>query len=114
MSTPPVGDRPVAFPSPPGSGSFTRAHPARSSTASTVSSDQPSPFARLVRGLGQQVQSSETMVHQAIASARGGELGPAELIALQAGVYRYSEAVDLASRLIDHATGALKTVVQGQ
>jgi hypothetical protein len=74
----------------------------------------PSPFAQLVRGLGHEVQRSEAMVHQAVASASGGQLGPAELIALQAGVYRYSEAVDLASRLVDHATSALKTVVQGQ
>ena len=36
------------------------------------------------------------------------------LIALQAGVYRYSEAVDLASRLVENATSALKTVIQGQ
>lgn len=78
------------------------------------SSSTPSPFARLVRGLGHEVQASETMVHQAIASARGGGLEPAELIALQAGVYRYSEAVDSASRLVENATNALKTVIQGQ
>jgi hypothetical protein len=77
-------------------------------------SSPPSPFARLVRGIGREVQSGEAMVHQAIASAHGGELGPAELIALQAGVYRYSEAVDLVSRMVDHATSALKTVIQGQ
>jgi hypothetical protein len=74
----------------------------------------PSPFAQLMRGLGHEVQGSETMVHQAIASARGGRLDPADLIALQAGVYRYSEAVDLASRLVESATTALKTVIQGQ
>jgi hypothetical protein len=77
-------------------------------------SSTPSPFAQLMRGLGHEVQGSETMVHQAIASARGGELKPADLIALQAGVYRYSEAVDLASRLVENATTALKTVIQGQ
>ena len=111
MSIPPVGERRVVFPpsTPP-----TSSMRAVSPPAPTVSSDRPSPFAQLVRGLGHEVQSSETLVHQAIASARGGELGPAQLIALQAGVYRYSEAVDLASRLVDHATSALKTVVQGQ
>jgi len=67
-----------------------------------------------MRGLGRDVQASETMVHQAIVSARGGELKPVELILLQAGVYRYSEAVDLASRLVENATNALKTVIQGQ
>jgi hypothetical protein len=54
-------------------------------------------------------------VRAAIGSTRTGrEVGPAELIALQAGVYRYGEAVDLASRLIDRATSSVKTVLQGQ
>jgi hypothetical protein len=61
------------------------------------------------------VQAGESTVHEAIASARAGrDLGPAELIALQAGVYRYSEAVDLAAKLVDRATSGVKTVVQGQ
>jgi hypothetical protein len=72
-----------------------------------------SPFAALVRGLGHEVQSGEALMRGAL-GARGGDLGPAELIALQAGVYRYSEAVDLAAKLVDHATSGLKTVVQGQ
>jgi hypothetical protein len=82
--------------------------------AAPASTGEPSPFAELVRGLGHEVQRGEAAVRGAVASARGGNLGPAELIALQAGVYRYSEAVDLASRLVDHATSGLKTVVQGQ
>ena len=92
--------------------------PTSASPPSSTPSDTPSPalssFAQVLRGLGHEVQGSETMVHQAIASARGGELKPAELIALQAGVYRYSEAVDLASRLVENATSGLKTVLQGQ
>jgi hypothetical protein len=48
------------------------------------------------------------------ASHAGSSLDPADLIALQAGVYRYSETVDLASRLIDRATAAVKTVLQSQ
>jgi hypothetical protein len=79
-----------------------------------ASGPEPSPFSRLVRELGHEVQRGETIVRGAIAAAGGGGLGPAELIALQAGVYRYTEAVDLASKLVDHATSALKTVVQGQ
>jgi hypothetical protein len=75
--------------------------------------DQPSAFGRLVRGLGTEVQRGEALMHHAVASASGGELDPAQLIALQAGVYRYAEAVDLASRLVDHATSGLKTVIQG-
>jgi len=44
----------------------------------------------------------------------GKELGTTELLALQAGVYRYSEAVDLSAKLIDRATSGVKTVLQGQ
>lgn len=73
-----------------------------------------SPFARLLHGLGSEVQRGERLVRGAVASASGGELSPASLIALQAGVYRYSEVVDLAARLVDHATTAIKTVVQNQ
>lgn len=74
---------------------------------------EPSPFGRLVRGLGKEVQRGEAVVGRAIESASGGDLDPGQLIALQAGVYRYAEAVDLASRLVDHATTGLKTVIQG-
>jgi hypothetical protein len=75
--------------------------------------EQPSAFGRLVRGLSTEVQRGEALVHHAIESASGGDLDPAQLIALQAGVYRYAEAVDLAARLVDHATTGLKTVIQG-
>jgi hypothetical protein len=47
------------------------------------------------------------------AGQSGVDLGPAELLALQAGVYRYSEAVDLAAKLIDRTTSGVKTVLQG-
>jgi hypothetical protein len=72
-------------------------------------------FARILRGVGLEVQQGESVVRDAIAAARSGRgFAPAELIALQAGVYRYSEAVDLAAKLVDRATSGLKTVVQGQ
>jgi hypothetical protein len=75
----------------------------------------PSPFARLLRELGHEVSRGEAVMRGALgAPGAAGGLGPAELIALQAGVYRYSEAVDLAAKLVDHATSGLKTVVQGQ
>jgi hypothetical protein len=75
--------------------------------------EQPSAFSRLVRGLGTEVQRGEALVQHAVASASGTDLDPGQLIALQAGIYRYAEAVDLASRLVDQATSGLKTVIQG-
>lgn len=51
----------------------------------------------------------------AIAASRSGrDLDASELLALQAGVYRYSEAVDLAAKLVDRASSGVKTVLQGQ
>ena len=38
---------------------------------------------------------------------------PQSLLALQAGVYRYGESLHLAAPLIDKASSAVKTVVQG-
>lgn len=76
-------------------------------------SDEPSPFARVLRGLGKEVDNGEKLTKRAI---EGGnkDLGPNELLALQAGVYRYSEAIDLSSKLIDRASSGVKTVLQGQ
>lgn len=107
MSIPAVRERlPAPSPSP---------SPSRAPTPTpTPESSSPSPFARLLHGIGHEVQHGESLVRGAIASAGGGDLSPTALIALQAGVYRYSEAVDSASRLVDHATSGLKTVVQGQ
>jgi len=112
MSVAPVRETPLPSPAPPTSGPTAL----RSATGPPAldRTDGPSPFARILHGLGHEVQRGETLVRGAVASASGGELSPASLIALQAGVYRYSEVVDLAARLVDHATTALKTVVQNQ
>ena len=76
---------------------------------------EPSAFARVLLGLGAEVRRGESLAREALAAGRSGrDLGAAELIALQAGVYRYSEAVDLAARLVDRAAGGLKTIIQGQ
>jgi hypothetical protein len=77
--------------------------------------DEPSAFARLLSSLGKEMQQGERTVKGALAASKGGgDLGATELLALQAGVYRYGEAVDLASRLVDRASTGVKTVLQGQ
>jgi hypothetical protein len=73
----------------------------------------PSPFQKVLHGLGHEVDRGETMMKRALGGG-GQELGTAELLALQAGVYRYSEAVDLAAKLVDRASSGVKTVIQGQ
>jgi hypothetical protein len=73
-----------------------------------------SAFAAVLQSLAHEVQGGESLARSALGAARAGRaLGPAELIALQAGIYRYGDAVDLASRLVDRATAAVKTVMQG-
>jgi hypothetical protein len=106
----------------------TQSPSAEASSPSTP--EAPSAFAMVLQGIGREVQHGESLVRSALSAARGGvgasngaggtngtnggSMGPGELIALQAGVYRYGEAVDLASRLVDRATSSVKTVLQGQ
>jgi hypothetical protein len=97
-----------SLPSP--TGSPTRV-PAPAATGEAASTDGPSPFARLLRTLGNEVDTGERTMKTALS---GRDLGAQELIALQAGVYRYSEAIDLASKLVDRATNGVKTVLSGQ
>jgi hypothetical protein len=73
----------------------------------------PSPFSRVLHGLATNIEKGEGVAERA---AKGGPVAsdPASLIALQADMYKYVEAVDLASKLVDRATGAVKTVLQSQ
>ena len=51
---------------------------------------------------------------RAPSAASGRDLAPGELLLLQARLYRYGEAVDLTSKLVDRATNAARTVLQAQ
>jgi hypothetical protein len=86
--------------------------PAAPAAPSGQAPEEPSAFHRLLHGIGHEVEQGEKMVKGALHA--GGTMGPGELLALQAGVYRYSEAVDLAAKLVDRASNGVKTVVQGQ
>jgi hypothetical protein len=87
---------------------------AESSSSPSTTSQTVLSFQEVLRGLGREINSGEKTVRTAIESMRtGSDLGPSQLIALQAGVYRYSEVIDLSSRLVDRTTGGIKAVVQG-
>lgn len=45
-------------------------------------------------------------------AAAPGHVGAPQALALQAEVYRHAERVELVSRLLDHAVGAVKTLLQ--
>lgn len=74
-----------------------------------------SPFGNVLRGLGRELDRGEALTEQAIrGGASSAGMSPQALIALQAGIYRYSEAVDLVTKLVDRATQAVKTTLQNQ
>ena len=67
-------------------------------------------FAKALKGIGGAVDRGEALITGAARGNLGG-LDSAQLIALQAGIYRYSEAVDLVAKLVDRASNAVKTVI---
>ncbi|HEY4102272.1 MAG TPA: hypothetical protein VGM44_00210, partial [Polyangiaceae bacterium] len=69
---------------------------------------EESPFLRAARGLGKEIDLGE---HQVANASELHSYDTATLIALQAGIYRYTEAVDLASKIVDRATNAAHTVL---
>lgn len=85
-----------------------------------VSADRPSSseparrsFKDLLTGLGERMDRGEASVQGALHVAP--KLGPAgELLMLQAGVYQYTETFEVAAKMVDKATSAIKTTLQGQ
>ena len=72
-------------------------------------------FSEVLEKLGGALDRSEAQTSHAVRGASSGaELSPGGLIALQANIYRYVEAVDLATKLVDRATSAVKTTLQNQ
>ena len=67
-------------------------------------------FARVLKGLAHEIDVGERRTADA-SQLRNYDTGT--LIALQVGIYRYTEAVDLASKIVDRATNAVRTVLQG-
>lgn len=72
----------------------------------------PSRFSRLLAGLGRELDHGERTM--AAVTSGASPQDPGKLLALQAGIYRYVEAVDLTSKLIDRAANAVKTTLQSQ
>jgi hypothetical protein len=67
-------------------------------------------FAQALAGVGGAIDRGEALIARATRGSMAG-LDSAQLIALQAGIYRYSEAVDLVAKLVDRASSAVRTVV---
>ncbi|MEO7093180.1 MAG: hypothetical protein ABI175_08015 [Polyangiales bacterium] len=95
------------------------AKPAASTSTALAASTKPQPklegkgFGAVLRALGEETRKGERLMKNASAGAYGKDLAPGDLLALQAGVYRYVEVVDLASKLVDRVTQGAKQLVQG-
>ncbi len=83
----------------------------------SVSAEAPRPepahqgFAQVLARIGGEIDRGERML-QGVVTGRAGQLGPGDLIALQANIYRYTEVVDLTSKFVDRAAGAVRTTLQ--
>ena len=68
-------------------------------------------FGEVLGALGRRVDTGEAVVKRALHSDMGA-LDAKALIAVQAGIYHYTEAVELVGKLVDRATNAVRTVLQ--
>jgi hypothetical protein len=68
-------------------------------------------FSQVLGVLGSRVDRGEALMG-GVAAGSWSSSDPGTLIALQAGIYRYSEVVDLAGKLVDRASSAVRTVLQ--
>ena len=82
----------------------------RETNPTKTEASEPGKFKHALSSLGREIDRGEKLVQRALRG--GGKLGAGELIALQAGIYRYSEAVDLAAKLVDRAGNAIRTTLQ--
>ena len=70
-------------------------------------------FGAVLRAIGEETRKGERLMKAASSGAYGRDIAPGDLLALQAGVYRYVEVVDLASKLVDRVAQGAKQLVQG-
>jgi hypothetical protein len=84
---------------------------ATTKAAAPVAKVEGSSFKQVLEAVGREAKKGEALVERA--THAHGQIDNGDMIALQAGVYRWVEVVDLASKLVDRATQAAKTVTQG-
>ncbi|MDH5490474.1 MAG: hypothetical protein OEY14_00725 [Myxococcales bacterium] len=75
----------------------------------------PSPARALIEDAASSIGRGQAQIERALRRARRGQgMAPEELLALQAGVYRYSQELELASKVVDKVTGAIRQTLQSQ
>jgi hypothetical protein len=97
-----LGEQPGARPNAPGA---KQPHPNNPEPAAATSGAS-------ARAMLERVVSAENHLDTLLrAAARGKTFSPSELLALQAGVFRYAQTVEIASRVADRLVGAIKQTV---
>lgn len=81
---------------------------------SRVDSVQSARAQQAVQVLERVGQAQRRLDHILQLAESGRSFSPAELLALQAHVYRASQELDLAGKVVEKATGGLKQVLQTQ
>lgn len=81
-----------------------------------VTSAPPSDAAeRILHDASASIERGERLLNGVIRAAeRGRSFTNEELIAVQAGVYRYTQELELAGKLVDKLTSAVRQTVQSQ
>jgi len=72
-------------------------------------------LAEALHDAARSLHQGQRMIDSVIRAARAGRVfSPEELLAVQAGVYRYSQELEIASKLVDKATAAVRQTLQSQ
>jgi hypothetical protein len=85
--------------------------PQTSLAPEVVPKQEAETFGRLLSDLGARIDSGEGLMRGA-SEGRYAGLDAGKLIALQAGIYRYGEAIELSAKLVDRAANSVRAVLQ--
>jgi hypothetical protein len=107
-----------ASPSPlasPASGTAARFAEALRDARRAPGPSETAPAEVALRGAVASIARGERLVEGVVQAARrGAAFSNEQLIAIQAGVYRYTQELEVAGKLVDKATGAVRQTLQSQ
>jgi hypothetical protein len=90
------------------------APPAAALPAGPLSAATPAAESGAARVLTRLLEDERAVDRGLARALRGGAMSPQELLALQVNVIRYSQELEVASRIVDKVTGAVKQTLQTQ
>lgn len=72
-------------------------------------------FRDVLKDAAQSIDQGRHSLERAVRAGRSGRtLSQEQLLALQATVYQYTQELEIASKLVDKATSAVRTTLQSQ